>query len=73
MKITYTAHVHVNVRYDNAFDYLIIDCPINEVQDKVEEQMWNHMFKTADIIDDETGEILMTIEKGYQSFSLCVC
>lgn len=65
MKITYSAPVNVIVRYDGEFDYRIVGCPINEVQDRVEEQMWDHSFHAADIIDNSTGEILMTIEKGY--------
>ena len=65
MKITYAATINVIVRYDNEFDYRIVNCPINKVQDQVEEQMWKHMFKVADIIDNNTGEILMTIEKNY--------
>ena len=65
MKISYTAHVDVVVRYDSEFDYRVTDCPINEVRNRVEEQMWDHMFKVADIMDADTGEVLMTIEKDY--------
>lgn len=65
MKITYSAPVNVIVRYDGEFDYRITNCPINEVQDRVEEQMWDHFFHTADIINNDTGEVLMTLEKNY--------
>lgn len=65
MKITYSAPVNVIVRYDGEFDYRITNCPINEVQGRVEDQMWDHSFHTADIINNNTGEVLMTIEKSY--------
>lgn len=65
MKITYFKTIDIVVRYDNTFDYRIEDCPINEVRDKVEKEMWEHLFKVADITDAYTGEILLTIEKDY--------
>jgi len=64
MKYTYVRRVDVIVRYDGEFDYRIFDCPINEVRNRVEEQMWAHLFEAADIIDNNTGEVYMTIEKG---------
>ena len=65
MKITYATHVNINVRYDGAFDYRVEDCPLIDVRATVEEQMWDHSFKVADIIDPDTGEVLVTIEKSY--------
>lgn len=73
MKFIYAKRVDIIVRYDCKFNYRINNCLVNEIQDKVEEQMWKHMFKTADIINPETGEIFLTLEKDYQSFSLTLC
>ena len=65
MKITYATQVSVNVRYDNAFDYRLVNCPLIDVREIVEKQMWDHMFSVADIIDPDTGEVLVTIEKDW--------
>lgn len=65
MKFTYFKRIDVIVRYDGDFDYRINDCPITEVQTKVEEQMWKHNFKTADITNPYTGEVFLIIEKDY--------
>lgn len=63
MKTTYIKTVDVLVSFDDAFKYRINNCPIDQISDRVEEQMWDHWFKTADVMDFETGELLLTIEK----------
>lgn len=73
MKVTYLKTINVIVCYDHAFEYRINNCAVNELRDAVEEQMWDHHFRVADVTDPDTGEILMTLEKDYQSFSLLLC
>ena len=65
MKITYAVNIDVIVRYDYMFEFRINDCPVNKVRNATEEQMWQHAFKVADIMDANTGEVIMTIEKEY--------
>ena len=64
MKITYFQHVKVEVTFDGTYRLVITDCPINELHNRVEDEMWDHHFDHADVCDAYTGELIMTIEKG---------
>lgn len=65
MKVTFRANMEFSVIYDKDFKQGIYDEALDTIVKRVEDTMWNHSFKRADILDDNTGEVLVTIEREY--------
>lgn len=65
MKITFRANMEFSVIYDKDFKQGIYDESLDTIVKRVEDTMWDHSFKRADILDDNTGEVLVTIEREY--------
>lgn len=65
MKITFRANMEFSVIYDKDFKQGVYDESLDTIVKRVEDTMWDHSFKRADILDDNTGEVLVTIEREY--------
>lgn len=65
MKVTFRANMEFSVIYDKDFKQGIYDESLDTIVKRVEDTMWDHSFKRADILDDNTGEVLVTIEREY--------
>lgn len=65
MKITFRATMEFTVTYDNTFTQEVYDESLDTIIKKVEDTMWDHSFRRADICNHNTEEVLVTIEREF--------
>lgn len=66
MKVTYSKKYSLVIKYDEVYTLKIFHCHMNEIYDKVVQQMQEHNFTHAEVYDAADSAAknpIMTIEK----------
>lgn len=68
MTIKYTMTLRANIVFDSIFTYsgMSDGCPLDDLIEKAKYCMSEYNFVTADIVDAETGEVLVEVEQDWQ-------